>query len=288
MNLYTIARKKRTGAIIWSEDQKQYIVHQYVQEEKTLKELSLEFQVQPQAIRNLLRKMKIQITNKKIKNFPRNSNYFDIIDSSEKAYWLGILFADGTVSSKTNTIGLNLKDLEHVKKFRKAINAENNKISKVEDKRFSKQCLMYYFSIRDKKLHDALIKLGCVSNKSYVKELHMPKDIPDQFKWDFIRGYFDGDGCIAWSTSKNHYYISWVGNQYLLQDIRKICNKENISLNQNIKSKITYEFRISGQKDIKNILLNMYKNATENTSLNRKVLIVNSCLKSLGASPLNL
>jgi transposase-like protein len=43
MNLYTIARKKETGAIIWSEDQKQYIVHKYVQEDKTLKEISLEF-----------------------------------------------------------------------------------------------------------------------------------------------------------------------------------------------------------------------------------------------------
>jgi hypothetical protein len=123
--------------------------------------------------------MKIQITNKKIRNFPRDSNYFDTIDSSEKAYWLGMFFADGTVSSKSNTIGLNLKDLEHVKKFRKAIKAENNKISEIKDKRFSKQCLMYYFSIKDKKLHDSLIKLGCISNKSYAEELHIPKNIPD-------------------------------------------------------------------------------------------------------------
>ncbi len=54
--------------------------------------------------------MNVEIINKKIRNYPRNSNYFTNIDSSEKAYWLGFMYADGTVSSKTNTIALGLKD----------------------------------------------------------------------------------------------------------------------------------------------------------------------------------
>lgn len=45
MSLYTIARKPGTGAIIWSEDQKQYIKHKYVDEDKTLAEIAKEFQV---------------------------------------------------------------------------------------------------------------------------------------------------------------------------------------------------------------------------------------------------
>lgn len=287
MDLYTIARKQGTGAIIWSEDQKQYIKQEYVDKDRTLKSLASEFNVQPQAIRNLLRKMNVEIINKKIRNYPRNSNYFTNIDSSEKAYWLGFMYADGTVSSKTNTIALGLKDQEHVEKFKQAIGAYNNKISVVTDNRFSQPCIMYDFSIRDSQLHDDLIAWGCVSNKNYVEELRMP-NINSEYIWDFLRGFFDGDGCITWSKNNNRYTISWTGNKYFLQDIRKLCQKDKVSIEQNVKSKITYQFRLSGQQDVLRILTNMYKNATIDTVLERKLIIVNSCLSSLGASPLNL
>ena len=220
MDLYTIARKPGTGAIIWSEDQKQYISTEYVEKDRTLKELAAEFQVQPQSIRNLLRKMNITITNKKTKNYPRFSNYFSNIDTCEKAYWLGLFFADGTVSSKTNTIALGLKDKEHVEKFKNAIGAINNKISEITDNRFTEPCLMYDFSIRDQQLRQDLINWGCIPNKSYAEELHIP-EIPKEYIWDFIRGYFDGDGSIHWSDTNNRYTISWTGNKYFLQDIRK-------------------------------------------------------------------
>lgn len=44
-----------------------------------------------------------------------------------------------------------------------------------------------------------LIDLGIVNKKSFI--LTMDK-IPDEFKLDFIRGYFDGDGTIGeqWTT----------------------------------------------------------------------------------------
>lgn len=50
-----------------------------------------------------------------------NENIFDVIDSEEKAYWLGFLFADGYISSSKNTIELSLalKDKEHLEKFAK-------------------------------------------------------------------------------------------------------------------------------------------------------------------------
>lgn len=55
-------------------------------------------------------------------------NYFDKIDSEEKAYWLGFIFADGYISVNENSnsgcvgIDLCLSDIDHLKKFNKSIN----------------------------------------------------------------------------------------------------------------------------------------------------------------------
>ena len=53
-----------------------------------------------------------------------NYRFFQQIDTEEKAYWLGFLFADGYVSSKGNFIGLNisLKDIDHLKKYNTTLN----------------------------------------------------------------------------------------------------------------------------------------------------------------------
>lgn len=274
---FTIARKEGTGAIIWSEDQKQYIKNEYVEKDKTLKELAAEFQVQPQSVRNLLRKLDIPITNKKIRNYPRDSKYFDKIDTHEKAYWLGMFYADGTVASNSNKIALSLKDEEHIQKFQKTLGAVNNKIVVVKDNRFSKECVSYVFSIKDKELHDALISQGCIPNKTYATELHFP-NISEEFQYDFIRGYFDGDGCIMFSKNQNKYKLDWCGNFTFLTELKAILGKEKISLCQNSISKITYSLRIGGKQDVVKILQNMYKNSTTDTRLTRKYEIVQKAL----------
>lgn len=267
---FTIARKNGSGAIAWTEEQVRYIITEYVDKDRTLKELSQEFNVQPQSIRNLLRKNKIDITNKKTRNFPRNSYYFQKIDCQEKAYWLGVLLSDGSVYK--NKVSLGLKDLEHVEKFRRAIQATNNKIVKVVDNRFFKECINWYFTINDSQLVEDLSKYGMVQNKTYVG-FRFP-NIPEEFKYDFVRGYFDGDGSISFSQNQNKYRLDWCGNFEFLTDLKIFLGKENISLCQNSVSKITYNLKIAGKKDVLRILDAMYKNSTEETRLNRKFEIV--------------
>lgn len=270
---YTIARKNNSGAIVWSEDQMRYIINEYTIQDKTLKELAKEFNVQPQSIRNLLRKQNIEITNKKIRNYPRNSNFFETIDTREKAYWLGMLLSDGMITQK-KSIALNLKDKEHVEKFREAIGATNNKITTVIDNRFSKPCIIYHFSIRDAKMIKDLSQYGMIPNKTYIG-FDFP-DIPKEFLWDFIRGYFDGDGSIYWTSNK--YVLSIVGSKNFLEDVKIIFDKTNLSLCQNSVSKITYDLRVCGKKDVKRLLNKIYENSEENTRLQRKYKIALSAL----------
>lgn len=277
---FTIARKN-SGAIVWSEDQMRYIIEQYTIEDKTLKELSLEFKVQPQSIRNLLRKNNVQITNKKIKDYPRISDYFQNIDNSEKAYWLGVLMADGAIYK--NSISLSLKDKEHIEKFRNAIGAKN-KITTIVDNRFTKICYMYQFSIKDTQMVNDLSKYNIVQNKSY---LNAPfPDLNKEFIYDFIRGYFDGDGCIYWSSSGKKYILDFCGQRNFLEELKTILDKDKLSLCQNSISKQTYNLKICGKKDVFRILTKMYENSTQETRLDRKYILVQKCLSS-GASSLN-
>ena len=53
-------------------------------------------------------------------------NFFEIIDTQEKAYWLGFLFADGNVYKKRNSyyIKLSVCDKEVVERFKQDISAE--------------------------------------------------------------------------------------------------------------------------------------------------------------------
>ena len=266
---YTIARKNGSGAIIWSEDQKRYIISEYTIKDKTLKSLATEFNVQPQSIRNLLRKEKIEITSKKIRNYPRNSNYFENINSSDKAYWLGIMLSDGSVTSK-NSINLRLKDKEHVEKFQRAVGATNHKITTVKDERWEKTCYTYNLSLKDSKMAKDLAQYGCVPNKSYIG-FSFPH-IEEKYYYDFLRGYFDGEGSIYYTKKK--YILSWVGSKDFLEQVKVILNKEKISLCQNIKSKICYDLKICGKKDVLNILHKMYDNSTIETRLDRKYKIV--------------
>lgn len=263
---YTIVRKNGSGAIIWSEGQKRYIISEYVNNDRTLKSLSEEFHVRPESIRNMLRKENISITSKKNVGYPRNSDYFEEIDSSEKAYWLGMMLSDGNVG-KDNSINLSLKDREHIEKFKKAIGAINHKITVVEDNRWEKSCFSYCFSMKDKKMAYDLAQYGCVPNKTYIN-FNFPQ-IDNAYIYDFIRGYFDGDGSIYYSKD-GRCKLDWAGQKNFLQDLKIVLQKENISLCQNIKSKLTYSLRICGQKDILRILHLMYDGSTEDIRLNRK------------------
>lgn len=263
---FSIARKNNSGAIAWSEEQVRYIIDEYTLNDRTLKSIARDFQVQPQSIRNLLRKNNITITNKKkISKYPRNSDYFETIDSPDKAYWVGMLLSDGSITNNYS-VNLGLKDYEHIVKFKTAIGAINNKITTITDSRFSNICTTYRLSIRDRKMVADLSKYSIVPNKTYTN-FGIPS-ISSEFIWDFIRGYFDGDGSIYFTNNK--YVISFVGNKTFLEELKHVLGKDKLSLCQNSVSLITYDLKICGKKDVIRILTSMYENSTEDIRLDRK------------------
>ena len=271
-DLHTITRGKG-GVIAWTDEQVAYIINKYLNENYTLKQLGKEFNCSYPTIRNLLNKHKIKSRGNK-QGYPRDEFYFNKIDTEEKAYWLGFLYADGCVHSNNYEISVNITDKEHIEKFKAAIKAFNHNITEIQDKRFQNAKTLYQFSIRDKQLHQDLIKWGCIPQKSLL--INKIPNIPRDYVSHFLRGYFDGDGSLHYLRGTNNYRISFVGTKDFLNDIQKEL-QTNVSLQSNIAGK-AYVLQIAGRRQIERILNYLYNNSKENNRLNRKYQKYLDCL----------
>lgn len=272
-DLYTIIREKG-GIIAWTDEQVAYIIDKYLNEKYTLKQLGREFNCSYGTIKNLLNKHNIQSRGNK-QGYPRNEYYFNKIDTEEKAYWLGFLYADGCVHINNYEISINITDRDHVEKFKTAIGAINHKITETNDKRFSNAKTLYQFTIKDKQLHQDLIKWGCIPQKSLL--LNKIPNIPRDYVSHFIRGYFDGDGSLHYLQGTNNYRISFVGTKNFLNDIQKELIT-NVSLQSGGTGK-AYTLQIAGRKQVERILNYLYNNSTESIRLNRKYQTYLKCLE---------
>ena len=259
-DLYTITRGNG-GVIAWTDEQVAYIIDKYLNENYTLKQLGKEFSCNYGTIRNLLNKHHIQSRGNK-QGYPRNEYYFSKIDTEEKAYWLGFLYADGCVHSNNNEISINITDKEHIEKFKIAIGAVNHKITETNDKRFPNAKTLYQFTIKDEQLHKDLIQWGCVPQKSLL--LNKIPNIPRDFISHFIRGYFDGDGSIALTKDNRNnnlmYRINIVGTKNFVENLLKEIGFGYITKEKRCKE--IYYYNCGAKRDFEKLYNFLYKDAT--------------------------
>jgi hypothetical protein len=118
---------------------------------------------------------------------------FDKIKTEEQAYWFGYLMADG-YNHKSGTV-LQFtqaeQDKEMVYKLKDFFGGGGICITKFDED--DPRQNLYMLSVYNSILCSNLTKLGCHNNKSL--NMTMPK-ISKPLFWHFIRGYFDGDGCL--------------------------------------------------------------------------------------------
>ncbi len=63
----------------------------------------------------------------KVSYLSYNKDFFENIDTEEKAYWLGFMYTDGYVTTNNRWgVWLSTKDEEHIRKFLKAFNCNVN------------------------------------------------------------------------------------------------------------------------------------------------------------------
>lgn len=141
-----------------------------------------------------------------------NTDIFQNIDTEEKAYWLGFLYADGSIDKKRRTLSITQmsKSIDILEKFCKFLDVPVKLIKKRKN-RPSEQ----YLKISSVILCKDLIKHGIIPNKTYEGIL---PEVSEELMKDFVRGLWDGDGamkkgrCIQLTGSKDttEKVLSWL------------------------------------------------------------------------------
>lgn len=190
-----------------------------------------------------------------------NQNFFATIDTEEKAYFLGLLVSDGCVETSGKiSISLQEKDKSILETFKTVIEY-SGKLFFIERKPPTRQN-MYLLILNSVKMSKDLQNLGLIQNKTY--HTYFP-NIPKYLYSHFIRGVFDGDGCI--SKSDNKYSFNIAGNKKLIEQIQSILIEEcSLNITKLSIRKNKYDnFRVvvySGNRQLKKIREYLYKDAT--------------------------
>lgn len=110
------------------------------------------------------------------------------------SYVLGFWFADGYMRhERSYRVVFNSQDYQLLLDIRKVLNSEHPIYQR-------KNNVDYQLIVFSKKLYTKLLNLGGKRCKS--RTIKFPK-VPNKYLSDFIRGYFDGDGSVFYTTYRS-------------------------------------------------------------------------------------
>ena len=238
----------------------------------SLVELQKEYNISYDRVKNIVKDCKNISASKRL-NPNLNEEYFSQIDSNEKAYWLGWLISDGSITYQPEKSKFQL-ELTIKQEDENILHLLENDLG-VSNKVYTSQNLYKRFSLGSKQIVTDLINLGITQNKTFsVKVPYFDK----KYNASFLRGVFDGDGgftvytrsagqkCMELSFCGNEFIINWISNT-LQEDIPNLT-KNSITKESSIK-----RIRWSNKKDIILIRDYLYKNHN-NHFLSRKYNLI--------------
>jgi hypothetical protein len=208
--------------------------------------------------------VKIRSNKQNSRKYIVDDNFFEVIDTEEKAYWFGFIYADGYVLTDTSIVGISLhsRDKCHLEKAKASLSATYTVRDYKSNNCYGGEVNYSRLTVRSDKLKSDLIKNGCVPKKSLI--LAFPNDsvVPKHLKWHFIRGYFDGDGSLT-STRDTKWNIKICGTSGFLSDLSNFAFGQKTGISKdNRNEKDTCILTVSGKDKLKMFVDNMYDNST--------------------------
>ena len=208
----------------------------------------------------ILRENNVQLRDKRDnRRYKFDEHYMDKIDTPEKAYILGLLYADGCNDKKYNriTLALQMEDTYLLEEIRKLFKSNKELYFKDNSKKKNTKDTKTLVLVSEH-LCQVLNDHGMVPEKSLI--LEWPTWLREDLYSHFIRGYFDGDGSISFSNNTQQYSTSFTGTNEFLE---KIKEKLNLSSKANLrKQNKVYRYEVKGNKKVKELGDKLYKDAT--------------------------
>lgn len=252
---------------------KVYVPKEYIQEmvEKynngaTTIELAKEYKIGDRTVATILRKEGVKIRRAVRRTKLKNHNYFSVIDTPEKAYFLGFMLTDGSIiedkrGNRAPSVSIMLKaeDAYILEELDKQLGSDGSSV-KISNRNEA------YLRYGSQELAEGLAQYGVVPNKTFTTEL--PR-LPDELMPHLIRGIFDGDGTVHFRKYKSGKGIKrrlcfgFYGTYRLCEQILEYLH-EKIGLPINkITDKGTVSFVVFQRvQDIINFYHYIYDNAT--------------------------
>lgn len=214
-----------------------------------------------------------------------NENYFQELDSKDKAYFLGFICADGFITKPSqgqNILGLTLAEIEPIDKFKKYIQTNKKVGYYKKTSSYSNKSYEYKLALNSDKLVSDIEKLGVIERKTLT--LTFP-NIREDLIPHFIRGYFDGDGSVFLhkDSRKEYSYNEYLGinicgtkeflvaltkhlpfleeGQCIYKEKRRETNCWNLKMISNIRSLELYHYMY---KDCDDLYLSRKREKFEN------------------------
>lgn len=214
------------------------------------------------------RRLKLPFRTVNYRKYTFDHTYFKEIDTEEKAYWLGFMYADGNVKKNKYgipyTVRLSLVNEaeKHITKLANAINFSGKIAGPYYSKRKNKNGnKSKYFSIElhSKELSADIVKHGVIPAKTF--HVKFPK-IKHKLIKHFVRGLFDGDGCITEAKRilkgvtycQPGFSISGAVPEFLEKislEISKSCDVNTTNAIKHINERSTYHIGYFGSSAIK-------------------------------------
>lgn len=156
-----------------------------------------------------------KVRRSRINRYKIDANFFESIDTEAKAYFLGLMYSDGCVSK--NQFYIKLHDEDIIQKFKQELRAETP-IRYIE-----KPWKAYILQISCQQLCSHLINHGCTPNKTNTIEV---PNLKNNLYRHFIRGFFDGDGCLQLQDKIYHCRFDLTSASLkFLEQLRPIITK---------------------------------------------------------------
>lgn len=262
------------GRLKYTEEELENIKYDYLVNWDGIRTLSKKYKHSDNSIKKILIENGVQLRTHQEScktRYKINENFFDIHNQNHNmAYIMGLIAADGMISSKDNMIKIELKNIDRklLEEVNKILQNERDVMdySRKKNGKVLTTSQLYFYS---KKIKDDLSIYNIVPKKTYSSKFLFPDKLDQEFLISYIRGYFDGNGSIYRTTGHSSWQID-TPSESVAKGIIDYFKKYNIILNFNIEEKTNinlYRCITSKKENLKKIYEMFYNDISKENFL---------------------